>query len=60
MRLQRERPPDARDRALAEADVLGERPRTPVRRIARSRLERLHDDLLDNGIAQPTGARAEG
>ena len=51
MRLQRERPPDPADRALAHPGRGRHRPRRPVRRVRRLLLERLHDHPLDVLVA---------
>ena len=51
MRLEREGPPDAADRALAHPGRRRHRPCRPVRRIGRQLLERLDDHPLDVVVA---------
>ena len=51
MRLERERPPDPADRALAHPGRGRHRPRRPMRRVRRLLLERLHDHPLDVLVA---------
>ena len=51
MRLERERPPDPADRALAHPGRGRHRARRPVRRVRRLLLERLHDHPLDVLVA---------
>ena len=50
MRRQSERAPDPRDRRLREPDLGRHRPRRPLRRVLRRRLQRLDDHLLHLGI----------
>jgi len=52
MRLQREGPPQARDRGLAHAGRFGHRPRAPVRRVAWRRLQRHRDCAVVRRRAQ--------
>jgi hypothetical protein len=47
VRLQPERPPDPQHGRLRQTDLARHRPRRPVRRVARRRLQRLDDHLLD-------------
>ena len=50
VRLEPERLPDPVHRGLVEADLGGHRTSRPMRRVARSRFERLDDHLLDLGV----------
>jgi len=54
MRLERERPPDPADRALAHPGRRRHRARRPMRGIRRLLLERLHDHPLHVGVADQT------
>ena len=51
VRCESERPPDPRDHRLAQAQVLGHRPRRPMRGIQRGALQRRGDQRLDLLIA---------
>src|SRR6478752_3982215 len=54
MRLERERPPDPADRALAHPGRSCHRTRRPMRRVGRLLFERLHDHPLDGLITNQT------
>lgn len=49
-RFQSERPPDLRHRLMRDPVLGGQRPRRPMRRIRRGRLQRVDHDLLDEII----------
>src|SRR5438034_6104624 len=55
MRLERERPPDSADRALAHPGRGRHRTRRPVRRVRRLLLERLDDHALNVDVADRAG-----
>src|SRR5437870_1116859 len=55
MRLQRERPPDATDRRLAQSTATGHGSRAPVRGLTRLRFQSQPHHALHLGIADPAG-----
>ena len=60
MGLQAKRPPDAADRALAQATSGGHRAGAPVRRVARGRFERPRHNPLDRRVGDSPGRAGPG